>query len=457
MYQIIIDNRDGERYILHDSRSNRIRVTNANCDIELNKTGTLSFKINPTHPNFDKIFKHKSEIYLYQDEECIFCGRVLNDEVDIFNFKTIVCEGMLSYLLDSIQRAKAYSITSNNKINEYLTDILNIHNSQVDDHKQFSVGQITEVDSHGVFISSDEDTLTTINNYLVEKYNNTYLIADFKNGKKVINYVTNEQLPYNSQSIIFGKNLLKLTRSIKGEEIATAIIPLGVTTNSEELEDGTKVDYKLDIKELPDGLIKDSIYKKGERIVDEESVKKYGLITKVINYSEVEDAQELIEYAVDELNYYNKLASTLELNAFDLHLLDVSIESFRVGQKVKVYSKIHGLDDYLIVQRISIDIDNPDKTTILLADEKRIEVSPSISKKNNDSNKDINTLNKDLDNNKWDYTNKDYFGSDGFKTNMSDYFNGQNGTGSYTDLSQYALKYEVQIAFDMMANLLEEV
>ena len=90
MYQIIIDNHDGERYVLHDSRSNKIRVTDAVCDMELNKTGTLSFKINPTHPNFDKIFKHKSEIYLFQDSDCIFCGRVLNDEADIYNFKTII-------------------------------------------------------------------------------------------------------------------------------------------------------------------------------------------------------------------------------------------------------------------------------------------------------------------------------------------------------------------------------
>ena len=62
MYQIILDNRDGERYVLHDSRSNKVRVLEAKCDLQLNKTGTLTFTITPTHPHFDKIFKHKSEI-----------------------------------------------------------------------------------------------------------------------------------------------------------------------------------------------------------------------------------------------------------------------------------------------------------------------------------------------------------------------------------------------------------
>ena len=118
MYQIIIDNHDGDTYIIHDSRSNKVRVQDAVCSMELNKTGTLSFTMSPTHPHFDKLFKHKSEIYLLQDNDYIFCGRILNDETNIYNFKTIVCEGMLAYLLDSVQRAKAYSITSNNKIRE---------------------------------------------------------------------------------------------------------------------------------------------------------------------------------------------------------------------------------------------------------------------------------------------------------------------------------------------------
>lgn len=481
MYQIIIDNRDGERYILHDSRSNKIRVTFAKCEMELNKTGTLSFKINPTHPNFDKIFKHKSEIYLFQDDECIFCGRVLNDEADIFNFKTVTCEGMLGYLLDSVQRAKPHSKTGDTKIKDYLTDILNIHNSQVDDHKQFSVGVVSEVDTSETFykISSYEDTLTTINKDLVESFNHTYLIAGFKDNKKVINYINSSELPINNQVIRFGKNLLKLNRTIKGEEIATAIIPLGATTDSEESENGT-VDYKLTIEELPDGLVEGSIYKKSDYIYDKEAVKKYGYIFKPIEWSNEEDTQLLLNKAVEQLNYYNKLASNLELNAFDLHLLDVNIDSFRLGQKVKVYSKNHNLNDYLIVQKISIDLDNPDKTTIVLGNEERIsiDVTSSMSKKNNQNDDNLNSLEKDLNNNKWDYLDKNYFNSDDYKNKfkndfddnfkdysstdlfnnaMNDYFNNQSGTDSISDLSRYALKSEVQESFDILADLIRGV
>ena len=475
MYQIIIDNHDGERFILHDSRSNNIRVISAQCEMELNKTGTLTFSISPTHPNFDKIYKHKSEIYLFQDDDCIFCGRILNDETDIYNFKNITCEGMLAYLLDSIQRAKLYSITGSNKITEYLTDILEIHNSQVDDHKKFSVGLISEVDQSDTFykISSYDDTLTTLNKDLVETFNHTYLSADFKNGKKVINYVNSDQLPVNNQSIVFGKNLLSLNRTIKGEEIATAIIPLGGSAGSEETENGT-VDYKLTISSISDGQIKDNIYKKDDYVYDKEAVEKYGWIFKAISYDGVDnDVNNLLNSGVEQLNYYSKLASTIELTAFDLHLLNVNVDSFRVGQKVRVYSKAHNLDDYLIVQKISIDLDRPDNTTITLGDEERvsIDVNSSSSKKTTEVNDKIDELEKNLTdnyndkdyfnsddfNNKIRDVNNDYFGSDDFNSDMDKFFNDQYGSGGLTDLSKYALIEDVQNSFDELADLLKGV
>lgn len=465
MYKIILDNRDGERYILHDSRSNKVRVIGAKCEMELNKTGTLSFKINSTHPHFNDIFKHKSEIYLYQDNECIFCGRVLNDDTDIYNFKTITCEGMLGYLLDSIQRAKSYSITGDTKIKDYLTDILNIHNSQVDDYKKFSVGDISEVDSSETFykISSYEDTLTTLNKDLIDTFKHTYLSASFKNARKVINYVNSDKLPVNNQIIRFGKNLLSLNRTLKGEEIATAIIPLGATIESEETNNGT-VDYKLTIENIKNGYLpapNNHLYKQDDYIYDVEAVKLYGKIFKVVSFDGIEsDTTKLLNSGVEQLNYYSKLASTIELTAFDLHLLDVSVDSFRVGQKVRVYSKFHGLtdlNDYLIVQRLTIDLDRPDNTTIVLGDEKRtsIDVSSSSAKKTNDTNNKIALLEKELSNN--NYIDKNYFASTDFDQNMNDYFDNQIGTESYGDLSQYALISDVQYAFDFLANLLRGV
>lgn len=475
MYQIIIDNRDGERLVIHDSRSNNLKVANAVCEVELNKTGSLTFKISPTHPYFNDIKKHLSEVYLVQDGDVIFCGRVLNDETDIYNFKTISCEGMLGYLLDSVQRAKSYSLKGNTKIKDYLTDIINIHNSQVDDYKKFHVGTVTEVDSSEIFykISSYDDTLTTLNDDLINTFNHTYLIPRIHDDIKYLDYLTSKQLSVNNQIIQFGKNLLTLTRTIKGEEIATAIIPLGATVKTDG-KDEEKVEYKLDITEVEDftdGTIK---HKKGtDYIYDEEAVKKYGKIFKALVWDGVEkDTQQLVKNAKEQLNYYKKLAKNIELNAFDLHLLDVNIESFRVGQKVRVYSSVHKLDDnYMIVQKMTINLNQPDKTTIVLGDEDRIsiDINSSASKKIDESDKtfndydkkfnDYNNNFKDYDNKFKDYDNKlkDYVKNNDFDNKTRDFFNRQKGTGSDTDLSKYALKSDVQSAFNTLANLIKGV
>ena len=103
MYQIKCDG-----YILHDTTIENLQVINPKCELELNKTGSLTFSITPLHPYYDKINKHTSEITLYQDNNILFNGRVLNDDVDFNNIKFVECQGELSYLLDSIQRGKKY-------------------------------------------------------------------------------------------------------------------------------------------------------------------------------------------------------------------------------------------------------------------------------------------------------------------------------------------------------------
>ena len=452
MYQIKCDNRDGNRpYILHDSRSNNIRVIEPKCELELNRTGTLTFRIQPNHPYFDKIKKLHSEISLYQDGEWIFTGRVLNDEIDTYNLKTVVCEGILAYLLDSTQRNKIYSITDRTRIKPYLTDVLKNHNAQVDDHKQFSVGYITEVDDSDKFYrySSYEDTLTTINEHLINSFNNTYVSARVSNGVKYIDYLNSSNFTINNQLIIFGQNLLKLNRYVKGEEIATVIIPLGESQGSTDTEDGGTLDEPLDISELPDGLIEGSIYKENDCIYDSEAIKQFGKITKIVRMSNIDNVQDLLKKGIEHLNYYKLLSLSMELTAFDLHLLDVNIDSINVGQKIRVISKPHNINDFMIVEKMTINLDSPDKSSITLASEERssVDTSSGISKKTSDSNKNVNSIKKEVD-------NFDYMSPGDFNNLLPDFFNSQLGTGGFMDLSRYATRIEVEMAFSELATLI---
>lgn len=64
MYQLFCDGA-----LLYDLRNPDYALADLKCELEVNKTGSLSFRIAPTHPMYSSIQKMKSEIALYQDGE----------------------------------------------------------------------------------------------------------------------------------------------------------------------------------------------------------------------------------------------------------------------------------------------------------------------------------------------------------------------------------------------------
>lgn len=437
MYQIKCDNDT-----LHDSRSSNIRVVEPKCEMELNKTGTLSFRIQPTHPYFNSIKQHKSELSLYQDGEWVFTGRVLNDETDIFGYKTVEVEGMLGYLLDSIQRTKEYHITGNDKIKAYLTDVLSIHNSQVDTSKQFSVGNVKldDLSDQLYKISSYKNTLTTINEDLIKTFGG-YFFTRLSGGVKYFDYLRLEDFPINKQIIQLGENILSLNQRVKGEDIATVIIPLGEKQSSTS-DESSDVDLKEHVnlstyKADRDGAI---VHDAGsECIYDEEAVEKYGRITKVIEWGDVTEPENLWKKAKEQLNYYKQDSRSIELSVFDLHLLNVNIQSLRVGQKIRVISTPHKLDEYMIVQKITLYLDQPDKSTVILTTEERSVTDVNTGSGGGISNKTNNVTNNVIS----------------IQQGFSDGFGGSiGGGGGNVDLSNYVTRLEVESAFDSLALLL---
>lgn len=433
MYQIKCDG-----HTLHDSRSNNIRVVEPKCEMELNKTGTLTFRVQPTHPFFDSLKKHKSEVSLYQDGEWIFTGRVLNDETDIFGYKTVEVEGMLGYLLDSIQRTKEYHISGTNKIKRYLDDIISIHNSQVDSIKQYLVGTVSLDDASDQLykFSSYKDTLTTINEDLIKTFGG-YFFTRVQDGVNYLDYLNIDDFPVNNQTIQLGKNILSLKKYVKGEDIATVIIPLGTTkesTDSESTE--SEVKEKINISGLPyskDGTIIHEA--NSECIYDEEAVREYGRITKVIEWGDVEEPSNLLWKAKEQLNYYKQSSLSLELSVFDLHLLNVNIQSLRVGQKIRVISTPHSIDCYMIVKKITLDIDQADKSTVILVTEERSAVDVNSGSGNSISNKANNT--------------------DKTVISIQQGLSGMGGSfGGAVDLTGYATVSEVNSAFNELGMLI---
>ena len=482
MYKITCD-----EYVLHDVRIEELKVIGATCNLEVNKTGSLTFDIHPTHPYYNVIHKHTSEITLYRDDRELFVGRVLNDEIDFNNIKHIECEGELSYFIDSIQRGKIYQLDggSENVIETYLKDIVDIHNQQVDERKRFSVGVVNVTDPNNYLykISNYENTLSVLNDDLLGTYAGYFQIRRSE-GVRYIDYLHQFTNSCN-QRIEFGKNIIDLKQFIKGEDIYTAIIPLGATLDSleqsepsEQSETEESYDKRINISSIPDQT-EGSIVKFSDYIYDSEAVKKWGWIWKVEKWDDVTVDTNLFTKGKNALLSSINENLSIEMTALDLNLVDINIDSVMIGDLIECYSLPHNLHEVFVVKSMTINVDNPQNTSIKLELPSRktsVDTSLSSSTIKNDKviNNVTNTINESYttvdDMNKNNESLKDWVDDgyislgadediksvDDLKDWVNDNFLPQGADGA-VDLTGYARIVDVNIAFNELATALEEV
>ncbi len=331
MYRIYSDN-----YLLHHTNLENLRILEPSVELELNKTGSFVFTISHDHPRLPFVKRMKSIIHVWQDDFLLFRGRVLDEEVGWHNEKTFFCEGDLAFLLDSIQRPTTFTGT----VAEFVAFALGNHNAQVDAERRFHVGSVTVDDIVTVDSTEYLNTLETLQKYLVEAFGG-YLQTRQKDGINYIDYVSELKL-LSPQKITFGKNLLDLKRIRKGSSIVSAIIPLGAT-----MDDTGK---RLTIADVNGGL---------DYLVDETAKAEFDFVVKPVIFDEITDATELKSVGQAHLAELVNQWETIELTAADMAAIDKDITSFHLGTQVHAESNPHGLNQRMLVTKLSLKLFEP--------------------------------------------------------------------------------------------------
>ena len=346
MFKIYVDDT-----IIYDSTLEDYVISKGQITKEINKSGSFVFTIHNTNPYYNRIQKMKSIITVYKGEEIVFRGRVINEVIGFYKDKTFTCEGELGFLLDSVIRPYEFSGTPE----ALLRQLIEKHNAQVDDAKKFVVGTVTVTDPNDYIARSNSEYETTSDNLqsrLLEPLGGYLFVSNDEDGNRVIDWYA--ESPYQSgQSIEFGENLLSFTKTNRAEEIATAIIPIGA-----EIEDETTgVTSRVMITDVNDGV--DYVY-------DSDAVNVYGWIFKVVKWDDVTLPSNLKTKAETYLRDSIKQSTTIELSAIDLSLIDKEIDSFRMGDRIRIISTPHNLDDYYFLEKQTIDLLKPDNDRITL-------------------------------------------------------------------------------------------
>lgn len=332
---------------LFDSETDEYKATEINLTEQVNTTNTLVFVLPTLNPNKDIPQELIPGIALYEDDVLVFEGRVLYTDDDIIGNRTFTCEGSLAYLLDSIVRPNT---TQDTTISEYLSNLIDQHNLQVEESKRFQLGTVTVSNSTDNVYRIDNDysnTLSVIQDKLVNRLGG-YLRVRMLNGVRYLDYLESYD-SLSNQTIEFQKNILDLSNHISSENVITALIPLGA---------------KDDTTELP--LTIESVNGGKDYIFDQTAVNLFGWIYGTQTWDDVTLPQNLLTKGQAALQANIENSVSISITAFDMSLVDADIDKIYLGDSVKVISTPHDLDKYFIVKKREKKYMNPENSSITL-------------------------------------------------------------------------------------------
>lgn len=354
-------------------------VTDAQLSMSVNSTSYFDFTISLTHSLYNIIAEHAGIVELYFDDAKLFSGEITKIDVNLNGNKDITCAGALDYL--SYTLVRPYStidgeadLLAPSSVDGYFNWLIEQHNKHcLDSRKHFFVGvnQGNLLDNNN-YIYRASSSLPTTSSEIEDKILNSvggYLYVRYKDDKNILDLYADTH-EANTQIIDFGVNITDFVKTTSTDDQYTAVIATGYTPNPPE-DDPQKKMNPINLEGCVDGgtPYSPSIVKMGDVVYDVNAVARYGYKEYHVSNDDIKTYDGLLQYACKVLNKLLSPSLSVSVKAVDLSLyMKDKYEHMQVGQAVRVRSKLHDIDEYLVVNSITLDMNNPENTEYQLGE-----------------------------------------------------------------------------------------
>lgn len=288
---------------------------------------SAEIKLPPSNSMRDAPTKRSSVISIHKDGTEVFRGCVVSTSAGLRGVRTYNLDGAMMWLADICK--PPHTITSM-EVSAYLGALVGQYNAGCLEHKQIKMGM---VDVSLPAITFKVDTYMSMLDLAMKAASASggILRIRYSGGDVYLDCIK----AYDhrcSQTVELRRNLLDLTDQIDGTDLITRVYPVG--------KDGLTISY---------------VNGGQAYLVNSEAERVYGRIDGTLQV-DTDDAYVMKATAASYLAQHCGLSRGIQVSAADLSGADITMETYRIGDSVRVVSPPHGIDTIMTVSELKTSL-----------------------------------------------------------------------------------------------------
>lgn len=286
-----------------------------------------TIKLPPSNVMRDVPIKRASVISIRKDGAEVFRGSVVDTTTDLRGMRTYSIDSAMMWLADICKPPHTINAMA---VSAYLGALVTQYNAGCLAGKQVKLGKVGASLPSITMSASEYKSMLDLAKEAASVSGGELRIR-YADGAVYLDCLASYDHRC-SQTVELRKNLLGLTDEIDGADLVTRVYPVG--------KDG------LTIEDVNGGQV---------YLVNAAAEAIYGRIDGTLR-ADTDDASALKATAASYLAQHSGLSRGIQVTAADLSAQDIMIESFAIGDSVRVVSPPHGIDTIMQVSKLDTSL-----------------------------------------------------------------------------------------------------